>query len=98
MSEIKDSDQAKLAPQPTLVTINEARKLLANKGRSQIYDAIADGKLDAVKDGKKTLITIKSIDRYLAQLPVAKIKKYVRASTRRRASNKQRERPPTCLT
>jgi excisionase family DNA binding protein len=74
----ENSEQEKRALQPTLVTINEARKLLANKGRSQIYDAIADGKLVAFKDGKKTLIAVESIDRYLAQLPVAQIKKYIR--------------------
>lgn len=50
-------------PEPYAVDIREARRLLGNKGRTQIYEAITAGELDAIKDGTKTLITLASIKR-----------------------------------
>jgi hypothetical protein len=63
----------RLELRPSVVRISVAGKLLGDKSRSEIYEAIADGKLDAVKDGHKTLITVASIERYIAALPRAKI-------------------------
>jgi len=39
--------------------------------RAQTYLDLADGKSEAVKDGKKTLIVVASADRYHANLPKA---------------------------
>jgi hypothetical protein len=64
---------------PYAVTLKIARVLLGNKAISEIYE---DGgraeddpkKLDLIKDGSKTLVTMASIDRRYALLPPAKIK------------------------
>src|SRR5712671_5357203 len=53
-----------------LATIKQTGKVL-NKGRSGIYDDLAARRLDAVKDGRSTRITVPSIRRYLAALPRA---------------------------
>ncbi len=58
---------------PRAVPIRDARKLLGNKARSEVYREVGRGNLDAVKDGNKTLITLASIERYMASLPPAKI-------------------------
>lgn len=38
-------------------------------GKTRLYELIADGKLDARKDGRRTLITGDSIRAYIANLP-----------------------------
>jgi hypothetical protein len=62
------------ALKPFAVPIGLARKLLGEKARSQIYEAIGAGKLTAIKDNRKTLITLASIEAYMAALPRAAIK------------------------
>lgn len=57
--------------QPEVVSIPTAMRLLGEKSRSEVYDAIGRGDLDARKDGHKTLITTRSIRRYVQNLPVA---------------------------
>jgi hypothetical protein len=54
---------------PQAVPIQRARVLLGDKSRSSIYEAVNEGKLDALKDGARTLITVESIERYMAALP-----------------------------
>jgi excisionase family DNA binding protein len=54
---------------PVAVPLKIAKQLLGNKSMSVIYEMIADGKLDAVKDGRKTLVVVESINRYMAALP-----------------------------
>src|ERR1700683_3914199 len=66
---------------PIAVKIETARVLLAGKARSQIYELIARGELEALRDGTRTLITTSSIDRYMAALPPAR---FGRALTDRR--------------
>jgi hypothetical protein len=61
------------ALRPSVVTIPVARKLLGDKSRSEIYEAIGRNELEALKDGNKTIITVASIEKYLALLPRAKI-------------------------
>jgi hypothetical protein len=63
---------ATLAIKPFAVPIPEAQRLLGDKGRSPLYEAISRGELRAVKDGNKTLIVLESIERYMAALPPAK--------------------------
>ena len=37
--------------------------------RSKLYDAIARGELEALKDGKRTIITAAAIQKYMENLP-----------------------------
>jgi hypothetical protein len=46
------------------VTIPMARKMLANKARSELYRAAGEGLLEFLKDGNKTLVTVRSIRHY----------------------------------
>jgi excisionase family DNA binding protein len=50
-------------------TVREARASLCC-GSTKLYDLIGSNKIRAVKDGGRTLIDIRSIDAYLASLPV----------------------------
>jgi excisionase family DNA binding protein len=40
-------------------------------GRTKIYDLLGEGKLQAVKDGTRVMITVESIKQYQASLPPA---------------------------
>jgi excisionase family DNA binding protein len=60
----------------------------ASVGRDHIYGAIRDGRLEARKFGRRTLITYDALHRFLHQLPPLKP---MRAATRRR--NSPRPRP-----
>jgi hypothetical protein len=62
------------ALKPFAVTIADARPLLGNKARSEIYEAINRGQLVALKDGRRTLLTTESIEAYMAALPRATFK------------------------
>ena len=44
-------------------------------GNTKLHGLIADGKLDAVKLGGSTMITAKSLDRFVASLPPVKLRK-----------------------
>jgi hypothetical protein len=59
---------------PFAVTIPDAQQILGRKARSQIYQAIGRGELEAVKDGAKTLVVVASIVRYCGQMRPAQIK------------------------
>ena len=59
--------------EPLLVTVAKAIQL-TGESRSQIYVRIGRGEYDAVKSGRRTLITYESIKRRIAALPAAKIK------------------------
>jgi hypothetical protein len=61
------------ALKPFAVTIPVAQQLLGNKARSEVYREIASGRLTAVKDNGKTLITVESIERRQQSLPIAKM-------------------------
>ena len=54
---------------PFAVKIPVASNLLGDKSRSEIYELLAAGLLEGVKDGARTLIVVKSIERYNAALP-----------------------------
>jgi hypothetical protein len=58
---------------PYAVTFEQARQLLADKGRNQVYELIKAGKLEAIRDGAKTLITVRSIEAYMTGLPRAEL-------------------------
>jgi hypothetical protein len=57
------------------VPLQEAARLLGNKSRAGMYEAIAAGELEAIKDGRKTLITMRSICARQESLPPAKVRK-----------------------
>jgi excisionase family DNA binding protein len=50
-------------------TVGAACRRLGNIGRSTLYGLIADGRLEAVKLGRRTLITDASIASFIAGLP-----------------------------
>jgi hypothetical protein len=54
----------------------EGRRLLGNKAVSEIYEAAGRGELELVKDGGRTLITLRSIEQYCSKWTPAQIKKY----------------------
>jgi hypothetical protein len=62
---------------PILCTIPQAAATIA-RGTRFIYEAIANGKIDAVKSDKRTLIVVDSLRRYATSLPQAKIKPLTR--------------------
>ena len=62
-----DNNQLK----PLLVSVAEAARL-TDAGESTIWDLLAKGELDAVKDGARTKILMASIERHVATRPKAK--------------------------
>jgi hypothetical protein len=69
-------------PEPYAVSVRDARPLLGNRSLSSIYDMLAKGELEAVKDGKRTLIVVASIRARQEALPKAT---FASPSPRRRA-------------
>jgi len=67
--------------EPIFVSVAAAAEILATS-RSEIYQRIARGELDAVKDGARTKITYGSVKRVAAALPKADVKLYVRRAQR----------------
>jgi hypothetical protein len=92
-AELAEAAQPDDAPalKPFAVTIKVAQKLLADKARSEVYDAINRGELDAIKDGSRTLITVESIERRQRSLPPAKFRPLARALEGRRARRTQKD-------
>jgi hypothetical protein len=66
---------------PILCRIPQAATMLG-RGERFIYEAIATGKIEAVKSDKRTLVVVKSLHKYVATLKSPKIK----PMTRRRAA------------
>jgi len=54
----------------TYYTVAECNET-CNHGTTKTYSLLAQGRLTAVKAGRKTLITGESIETYLASLPAA---------------------------
>ena len=59
--------------QPILMTIPNAANFIG-RGVTFIYNAIADGRLRAVKSDKRTLVQVASLREYAASLPLAKVR------------------------
>jgi excisionase family DNA binding protein len=65
-------EKADIAPlEPLLCSIKAGSALLGVSGRF-IIDAIAMGKISAVKTGRRTLLKVDSLKEYAASLPAAK--------------------------
>jgi len=61
-------------PQPPLLcTIPQAAATIA-RGTRFIYEAIATGRIEAVKSDKRTLVVVESLHRYIGTLKKAKIR------------------------
>jgi hypothetical protein len=56
-----------------LLTIPDAAKAIG-RGTTFIYEALGDGRLQAVKSDKRTLVVADSLRQYAATLPAAQIK------------------------
>jgi excisionase family DNA binding protein len=60
-------------------SIEQAAKL-SGIGRTRLYQEISDGRLEARKAGKRTLITRTALERFIASLPSATEVGSIRAS------------------
>jgi hypothetical protein len=65
---------------PLLVPVNQASAIISRSPRS-VYEMMATGELKGVKSGRSTLILYDSIKEYVAKLPAAKIKPYLRPAS-----------------
>ena len=59
--------------QPLLVPVLECFQMIG-VGVTKGYEEISEGRLDARKVGRKTLVTMESIKAYVASLPKANIR------------------------
>jgi excisionase family DNA binding protein len=59
--------------EPLTVTVGQC-SALTGESRSKVYLLIAEGRLDAVKSGSRTLIKYASIKQHIANLPKAEVK------------------------
>jgi hypothetical protein len=78
-------------PPPYAVSVPEAKRLLGDKSHGGLYQAIGLGKLVALKDGSKTLITSESIRAYMTSLPRAQIKAPKPRSSRQPPRKRQKK-------
>jgi hypothetical protein len=63
-----DNKQPQL--KPFAVSVAEAARI-TDSGESTIWEKLAKGELDAVKDGVRTKVTLASIERHVASWPKA---------------------------
>ena len=62
------------APLPLILCSIPHAATLIGRGQTFIYGAIGDGRIEAVKSDKRTLVVVESLRRYATSLPPAKIK------------------------
>lgn len=60
------------APEQIAMSVAEAA-LRTGLGRDQIYNAIRDGRLEAKKFGRRTVITLDALHRFLGELPARRL-------------------------
>jgi excisionase family DNA binding protein len=65
-------DKSKRPPHRHSYSVNEAA-VEVGVGRDGIYTAIREGRLEARKLGRRTIITADALDRFLAALPPLKL-------------------------
>ncbi len=63
-----EASQIKATSASILCSIPEAASMIG-RGATFIFGAIADGKIEAVKSGKRTLVVVDSLRAYAASLP-----------------------------
>jgi excisionase family DNA binding protein len=59
-------------PADAILTIAEAGERL-RLGRSRLYEELAAGRIEAVRLGRRTMIRASEVERYIRELPPAKI-------------------------
>ena len=69
---------------PFAVSVSAAARIIGS-GKSTIWEKLAKGELDAVKDGRRTKVILASIERHVASWPRAKFqphkpRRHVRAA------------------
>jgi hypothetical protein len=74
---------------PLLVPVKQACAIIG-RGQSALYELIGAGKIRAVKSDGRTLVEVKSLQKYCDELPDAKI-----APPRRRKPQRMRLEPTT---
>jgi len=62
-----------IMPGALLCTILQAAAMVG-RGERWVYEAMADGRIMAVKSDGRTLITVKSLHDYVSGLPPARVK------------------------
>ncbi len=63
-----EASQIKATPASILCAVPEAASMIG-RGETFIWGAIAEGKIEAVKSGKRTLVVVDSLRAYAASLP-----------------------------
>ena len=53
---------------PNLISLKQTRAKLGNRSRTTVHDKINRGLIEAVKDGKRTLVVEESVDRHIESL------------------------------
>src|SRR4051812_46285677 len=62
------ADFIDVPPETLAVSISEACRIVGI-GRSTLYEALARGEIEAAQAGRRTIIIVESLRRYLAALP-----------------------------
>jgi hypothetical protein len=65
-------EKADITPLEPLLCSVEAGMAIISRSERFIYDAIARGKIKAVKSDRRTLLVVQSLKDYAASLPAAK--------------------------
>jgi hypothetical protein len=65
------------APEPLLIGRAGAAGMIG-QSISKVDELIADGRIEAVKSGKRLLVVVASLKGYAASLPRATLKPYIR--------------------
>jgi hypothetical protein len=65
------SDEAAL---PLILCTIPHAAMMIGRGQTFIYAAIGDGRIEAVKSDKRTLVVVESLREYAKSLPRAKVK------------------------
>jgi hypothetical protein len=83
---MKVIEKAEIATVEPLLCSVAAATAIIGRGERFVIDAIATGKIQAVKSDRRTLVVIKSLHDYVASLPPAKLKPDTRHGRRNRAT------------
>lgn len=76
---------------PAVVAPKVAQRIIA-RGKTKFYELLAEQKIDAIKDGASTLITVESIFRYLSSLPRAEFRSPAQPNLRQTTKRTRRRR------
>jgi excisionase family DNA binding protein len=63
--------------EPLTITVEQTCRL-TNESKTQVYNLIAAGEYEAIKSGRKTLITYASIKKRISNLPKLELQRKLR--------------------